>query len=196
VSRRAAQRENRRPGTKPAPIRTITIALVFALAAGGLRAEAQSDTLEYAIKATYLYKFTPFIEWPASAFAGPTSPFYVCILGGDPFGPTLDQALSSRQVGDHPVKLRRLHVADAAVDCHILYIGTGPAQEAAAALAKVRGLPVLTVTEQSLGVVGGIVQFVVKNGHVRFTIDAGAAAANRVVISAKLLSLAASVKGS
>ena len=179
------------------------LAILLALAAailnpliGAIPAAAQSDSLEYAIKAAYLYKFTPFIEWPSTAFAGPASPFYVCVLGGDPFGATLDQALSGHQVGDHPVKLRRLRTADTAADCHILYLGTAPAQEAAAALAKVRGSPVLTVTEQSLGVAGGVVQFVVRGGHVRFTIDAGAAAANRVVISAKLLSLAASVKGS
>ena len=180
---------------KPALWLALLVAILSPLI-GVVPAIAQNDTLEYAIKAAYLYKFTPFIEWPASAFAGPTSPFYVCILGGDPFGSTLDQALSDHQVGEHPVKLRRLRTVDTAADCHILYLGTAPAQEAAAALAKVRGSPVLTVTEQNRGVAGGVVQFVVKGGHVRFTIDAGAASTNRVVISAKLLSLAASVKGS
>jgi hypothetical protein len=167
------------------------IAAALVLAPRGPSAEVRRDTLEYEIKAAYLYKFTPFVEWPSSAFAAPTSPFYVCVFGDDPFGSILDQALGGHQVGDHPVKVRRLQSVDGASECHILYIGPSRPELAAAALAKVRGSPVLTVTEQSLGVSGGVVQFVVRDGHVRFTIDAGAASANRVVISAKLLSLAA-----
>jgi hypothetical protein len=167
---------------------------VCGLAVCSVPSRAESNTLEYAVKAAYLFKFTPFVEWPSSAFAAPTSPFYVCVLGGDPFGTMLDQAVDGHQVGEHPVRVRRLQSAEGASTCHILYFGTARAPVAAAALSKLHGAPVLTVTEQSLGVSGGVVQFVVKDGHVRFTIDAGAAAANRVVISAKLLSLAAAVR--
>jgi hypothetical protein len=174
-------------------------ALAAAIAVGCLAvcsvpSRAESNTLEYAVKAAYLFKFTPFVEWPSSAFAAPTSPFYVCVLGGDPFGTVLDQAVDGHQVGEHPVRVRRLQSVDGTNNCHILYFGAARAPLAAAALSKLHGAPVLTVTEQSLGVSGGVVQFVVKDGHVRFTIDAGAAAANRVIISAKLLSLAASVR--
>jgi hypothetical protein len=174
--------------------RAACAALALALTALASPLAAQSGTIEYTIKAAYLFRFTPFVEWPSSAFATSSSPFNVCVLGGDPFGPSLDQAWNGRQVGGHPVRVRRLQGLDGSNECHILYIGESRAQTATAALSKVRGSPVLTVTEQSLGVSGGVVQFVVKDGHVRFTIDAGAAAANRVVISAKLLSLAASVK--
>jgi hypothetical protein len=173
-------------------LKLFVLALAAAAFAGPLA--AQSSAIEYTIKAAYLFKFTPFIEWPTSAFPAPSSPFYVCVLGGDPFGASLDQAWSGRQVDGHPVKVRRIQALDGNGECHILYIGASRAQAAAAALSKVRGTPVLTVTEQSSGVPGGVVQFVVKDGHVRFTIDADAAAANRMVISAKLLSLAASVK--
>src|SRR5581483_4807563 len=74
----------------------------------------QAATLEYAVKAAYLLKFTPFIEWPVSAFAAPSSPFYVCVSGDDPFGADLDQALVGRSVGAHPVKVRRLQSLDSA----------------------------------------------------------------------------------
>jgi hypothetical protein len=159
----------------------------------GASVRAESGTPEYVVKAAYLYKFTPFVEWPPSAFAAPSSPFYVCVLGGDPFGASLDQALSGRHVGQHPIQVRRLQALSGVDECHILYLG-GPRGQVTAALSKVRGTPVLSVTEQSLGVGGGVVQFVVEDGHVRFTIDAGAAAANKVTISAKLLSLAAAVR--
>lgn len=150
--------------------------------------------LEYAVKAAYLYRFTPFVQWPASAFPTASSPFYVCILGSDPFGQSLDQALSGRQVGDHPLRARRIQALDGAGECQILYLGTAHPQTAEAAVEKVRGTPVLTVAEQSLGVSGCVVQFITRDGHVRFTIDAAAANANRVVVSAKLLNLAAAVQ--
>lgn len=169
--------------------------LAVVLAACGLPVAAQGDTLEYAVKAAYLYKFTPFIDWPANAFTGPNSPFYVCVLGGDPFGAVLDQALEGHQVGDHPIRTRRLQAMDGGGECHILYVGATKAQAAEAALTKLRGAPVLTVTEQSAGLSGQIVQFEIRDGHVRFTIDAAAAAANHVTISAKLLSLAAATTG-
>lgn len=165
----------------------------LALGLGGVPAAAQSDTLEYAVKAAYLYKFTPFVDWPATAFAGPSSPFYVCILGADPFGSTLDQALDGHSVGEHPIKVRRIQSPDQAGECHILYVGAARSRTVDATLAKLRGAPVLTVSEQ--GGAGEIVQFVIKDGHVRFTIDAAAAAANHVTISAKLLSLAAATTG-
>jgi hypothetical protein len=160
----------------------------------GLLSVTRAESQEYAVRAAFLYKFTPFVEWPATAFAGPGSAFNICVLGEDPFGPTLDQVVGGHQVGEHPINVLRLQSADGAGECHILYLGGSRAPLAAAALAKVKGAPILTVTEQSLGVSGGIVQFLVRDGHVRFTIDAAAATANRMVISAKLLALAAAVR--
>lgn len=165
---------------------------LLALPAAG-RTAAGDGALENEVKAAYLYKFTPFIEWPASAFAAPSSPFTVCILGADPFGATLDQVLAGHQVGEHSVRVRRLQATDQPDQCQILYAAASRAQ-VAAALNKVKGAPVLTVTEQNLGVSGAVVQFYVKDGHVRFTLDPAAATANGMTISAKLLSLAAAMQ--
>jgi hypothetical protein len=179
---------------RPSGPRLASVALTLVLALFGQRPHADAAELEYAVKAAYLYWFTPFVQWPASAFQSPSSPFYVCVLGSDPFGQSLDQAISGRQVGDHPLRARRIQALDGAGECQILYLGTARPQTALAALDKVRGTPVLTVEEQSLGVSGCVVQFIIKDGHVRFTIDAAAANANRVVVSAKLLNLAAAVQ--
>ncbi len=157
-------------------------------------AATPDGSVESVVKAAYLYKFTPFIEWPSSAFAGPSSPFTICVLGADPFGASLDQVLAGHRVGERSVRVRRLQAIDQPEDCQVLYAAGSKAQ-VGAALTKVKGSPVLTVTEQSLGVSGAVVQFYVKNGHVRFTLDPAAAQANGMVISAKLLSLAAALQG-
>ena len=50
-----------------------------------LAASASAGSLEYAVKATYLLKFTRFVVWPQAALGAGDS-FNICILGPDPFG--------------------------------------------------------------------------------------------------------------
>ncbi|HEX7885358.1 MAG TPA: YfiR family protein [Phenylobacterium sp.] len=167
-------------------------ALVAALAIHGA-ASGQAASIEYDVKAAYLYKFAPFVEWPPTAFASPSSPFQVCILGRDPFGLRLDRAVSGQRVADHPVAVRRLERVDAGSGCHILFLGASRSQTPADALKAVRGAPILTVADDGAGP-GAIIRFVLKDNRVRFDIDVAAATANRVTISSKLLSLATSVR--
>ena len=170
-------------------------ALLALLAALGLpvAAYAQNASIEYAVKAAYLYKFAPFVDWPLSAFASASSPFQLCVLGRDPFGASLDQAVSGQRVDEHRVVVRRLDRVDAASGCHVLYLGASPSQTAAEALRAVRGSAILTVADGDREG-GAIIKFVVKDNRVRFDIDTAAAAANHVTISSKLLGMAMSVR--
>lgn len=165
----------------------LAVALITANAApAGFAAEP----LEAAVKANYLYKFGPFVEWPAGVFSGLASPFYVCVLGDDPFGHALDDATHGQTVAGHPVIVRRVQSAPGRGDCHVLYLGHVQGQNPPDLLLGLRGQPVLTVTDEQDGVSGGIVRLVVRDGRVRFTIDTAAAQASGLVISSKLLSLA------
>jgi len=155
-------------------------------------ARPQDRSIEYAVKAAYLEKFAPFVAWPPSAFPTVSSPFAVCVLGRDPFGANLDQAVSGQSVSGHPMVVRRLDRVDGASGCHILYVGASRSQSAPEALRSVRGAPILTVADGAAD--GAVIQFVLKGSRVRFDIDVGAAAANRLTISSKLLSLATSVR--
>jgi YfiR/HmsC-like len=156
-------------------------------------AEAQTGALEYAVKATYLYKFIPFVEWPSGAFATPSSPVVLCVAFYDPFDGILDRAVAGQRVGERAVVVRRLATVDRGSGCHILYLGGTPA--IAEALETLRGAPVLTVTDSiESPAMKGIINFVTENNRVRFEIDARAAAEDGLSISSKLLSLAVSVR--
>jgi hypothetical protein len=167
-----------------------------AVVSGWAPALAASDNpLEYAVKATYLYKLPPFVEWPPAAHAGPSSPFNLCIVGDDPFGDTLDRAVLSQRVGERGFTVLRLRLTDSAQACHIMYVSGPSAQLVADALSKVRGRPVLTVTDSvAEPQAKGIVNFLIRDGRVRFEIDDRAAAENSLSISSKLLSLAVSTR--
>lgn len=157
---------------------------------------AAQGALEYAVKAAYLYKFAPFVVWPPGAFPSPTSPFTVCVSGEDPFGPLLEEAVRGQSVVGRRVVVRRLLQVSGDPGCQVLYVGRSTSQPPALVLRMVRNLPVLTVTDEAQGVSGGIVQFVLRNGHVRFALDADQARASGLGLSSKLMALAVSVKRS
>jgi hypothetical protein len=161
-----------------------------------LNGAAQAEpSLELAVKATYLYKLAPFVNWPAQTFAAPNAPLIICVQGADPFGALLDQATSGQAVAGHPVAVRRLARLDAESGCHIAFVAGGAAQSQAQALSAVDGAPVLTVTDERRGPAPkGIVHLLIEAGKVRFSIDAVQADRNGVAISSKLLALAVVVK--
>lgn len=169
------------------------VALGVALLPG--RASAADESVEYAVKAAFLYKFGSFVEWPATAFASPASPFLLCVVGEDPFGAALDKAVSGQQIARRPVEVRRLKTVKPDSGCHIVYLAASETQRLAQIIEALRGSSVLTVSDgRSSGATTGIINFVIKDDRVRFDIDDEAAAQNRLAISSKLLGVALSVK--
>jgi hypothetical protein len=146
------------------------------------------DSLEAAVKATYLYKFAPFVTWPAP---GADPSFAICVVGSDPFGALLDRAVAGQRVDQRPIIVHRLPVAAHDSACEIAFVGGSRSQSVADALRVLHGAPVLTVTDGPS--TPGVIAFVIDQGRVRFRIDDEAAAENDLVISSKLLSLAVSV---
>jgi len=167
------------------------IALSLAVLAGG--APARADSLEYPVKAAFLYKFAPFVEWPATAWGSATSPLTLCVVGDDPFGVLLDRTIQGQHLGAHPIVVHRLDRLAADSGCGIAYVGGSKTQSVAEALDAVQGTPVLTVTDEAEGPAHGIIHFVVRANRVRFVIDDAAAAKNGMTISSKLMRLALSV---
>ncbi len=151
-------------------------------------AAAQAN-LEYAVKAEYLAKLSPFIDWPAASFESGDSSINLCLLGHDPFGGLLDSAAHA-EVLARTISVRRLTSAEPAASCHILFVGSMAASQSLPESLGAR--PVLTVSDNEA--IPAMIQFVIRQNHVRFVIDEGAARRAGVHISAKLLALALAVK--
>ncbi len=166
---------------------------VLLLASPGSWAVADSGSLEYPIKAAYLYKFGNYVEWPKPAFANPGSPLNLCVLGDDPFGNLLDSAVDGQRIDGRTIVLRRLKSVGHESGCHILYLGIADPQRAGQALESVRGESVLVVSDAGSGA-PGMIQFVLKDNRVRFNIDDDMAKSSGLTISSKLLALAVTVK--
>src|SRR5256885_282744 len=57
---------------------------------------AQSAIPEYRVKATFLFQFTQFVDWPRNAFSNQQTPLVIGILGEDPFGTFLDDTVGMK----------------------------------------------------------------------------------------------------
>jgi hypothetical protein len=181
-----------RPG-KRALLRFRRAALGVSIALGVSYAFAAAPgSVEIAIKATYLYKIPPFIEWPTEVFSSGASPFTICVVGADPFGAVLDQAVAGQRLGERAIVLRRMGVVQPMSGCQVLFVSGSTEQSVQQALDTVHGEHVLTITDNAS--TPGIIQFVIQNNRVRFDIDDAAAAQNGLTVSSKLLSLAHAVK--
>jgi hypothetical protein len=163
--------------------RFLTIALFAALAA---HPGAQTATLEYQVKAAYLFNFLKFVEFPPAA-----GPLNICVAGRNPFGTALDETVRGEQIQGRQVTSRV--ILEPEPNCDVVFI---PANAATAAyLRAARGTSTLTVGETDQFIMqGGIVNFVRQGNNVRFEIDPIAAEQAKLRISSRLLQLATIVR--
>jgi hypothetical protein len=180
----------------PPPRFIVVVAVILAAALAPHRTEAaEEESLEYAVKATYLYKLGPFIEWPEVEDDHAPLTFKLCVVGNDPFGEVLDRAVAGQTIANRPIAVERIPVATAKSPCQLMYLSGSSEQSVAAALLVVKGSPILTVTENGVRAEEkGIINFVVVDNRVRFEIDDFAAAESGITISSKVLGLAVSVR--
>jgi YfiR/HmsC-like len=175
------------------PAKWLLLLLAVFMVLSVTAAQGQDSSIEGAVKATYLYKFPPFVQWPPGALAADS--FTLCIIGNDPLGSVLDRAVSGQRIADRPIVARRLAVFSPDAGCQIVFAAGSPAQPVANILAAVRGRPILSVTDEGReGQPKGILNFVIAENRVRFEIDDQAAAESGLIISSKLLGLALHVR--
>jgi hypothetical protein len=155
---------------------------------------AGSESLESAVKATFLYKFAQFVEWPADTIAQ-GAPFLLCAVGDDQVTALMDRAAAGQRVANRPVMVRHLQRVAPADGCHAVYLAGSPAQSVDDAAAALHGIPVLTIADSVANPrAPTIIKFVVGDNRVRFDIDDAEAAQDRLFVSSKLLELARSVR--
>jgi YfiR/HmsC-like len=159
-------------------------------------AAAQGQTVdEYQVKAAFLYNFAKFVEWPAGEFKSPGDPIVICVLGRNPFGPLLEQAIMGKQIDGRSLLTREVSGIRECGGCNLLFIGASEKKRWPAVLESLKTDSVLTVGETvNFAAAGGIINFKRDAGKVSFEINVYAAQRARLKISSKLLSLAKIIK--
>lgn len=182
----------RRPGGSPRPLNRVlgcllVIGLLCMLNTG---VPAQSSS-EYQVKAAFLYNFAKFVEWPGDALGNSNAPLIIGVIGDDPFGGALDQAINGKTINGRALLVRRLKWGHDLRSCHILFISSSERKRLPQIIQSLRGASVLTVGDMGqFNQQGGIINFILEANKVRFEINSRGADQARLKISSKLLSLA------
>jgi uncharacterized protein DUF4154 len=168
--------------------------LALALMGAGLRAQT-ARPLDYAVKAVYLLNFGRFTTWPTATGGPDANSFSLCILGRDPFGPTLDATVATELIDHKAVVTRRVSGAGDTAGCRILFVSASEDHQLKPILQAIDKASVLTVSDVPHFVErGGMIQFVMENNKVRFEINLAAAERVGLILSSELLRVAVSVK--
>jgi hypothetical protein len=164
-------------------LRLVFVALALMAPAGGWAAPS-----EYQVKAVFLYNFSRFVEWPASAFAGPDAPFVVGVFGHDPFGAELDEIVRGETAAGRPLVVRRVQTAAEAAACQILFIHQSEDKRIAEVVNALDHQSTLTVSDVDGAAQRGVmIRLVTDKGRVRLRVNVETARAAQLTISSNLL---------
>lgn len=170
------------------------MALAATLVATSATAAAAGPTpsLEIVVKAAFLFNFAKFAEWPALL---PGAPIVVCIVGDDGIAAALVATVRGQQIGGRALEVRRSEESARWRICQLLFIADTETRSSVSGLGEIRTLPVLTISD-SKGFLqgGGIIEFYVEGGKLRFAINVDAAERSGVLLSSRLLALAKVVR--
>jgi hypothetical protein len=152
---------------------------------------------EYTLKAAVLYNVTKFVEWPPEAFRSSSDPVAICVLGDNPFGDALSQAVGGKVHDGRKFAVRQVNDVSKASGCQILFVSSSEQKRLHSILVGTPSGGTLTISDtEGFTAEGGIVNLRVEGDKIRLQINVGAAERQRVRISSRLLGLAEIVKSS
>lgn len=149
-------------------------------------AVAADDALDKT-KASFLFNFTKFVEWPALV----NDTLHICVVGSEPIVNLLSD-LASRDAKGHMLQIWS-GIDDSQI-CQILYIDRA-VPELASLLQQVRGNQVLTVSDaEGFAAQGGSIGFYTESGQIKLEINPQAVRNARLKINALLMEIARIVR--
>ena len=147
---------------------------------------------ESAVKSAYLYRFTGYIDWPATE---PRLRFTIAVLDDDEVAAELSLLLSTRSIKDLPVRIHKIKNIQELGDAQILYVGARCKEDLSKFLLNITTRPVLIVTNRTNALdAGSTINFLEADHRVRFEVSLVAAKHAGLKISPELLSVAVRVQ--
>jgi hypothetical protein len=143
------------------------------------------------LKATFLYNFAKFVEWPGGGPDTTAASFPIEIIGRDPFDGRFDQLMIGKMINDQPIEVIHSLDAPSPKSVRVAFVSLSEDKRLEALLITYRRNRVLTVSDiADFTQRGGIIGFVSEPGAVRFRINQAAAERSQLQLSSRLLLLA------
>lgn len=161
-------------------------------------AEPTEPVREYHIKASFLYKFLLFVEWPEKVTEQTEDTIIIGILGKDPFGDAF-VPVEGQHIKGKTLIIKRFN-NDASYEllrkCHLLFISTSFKEDMDDVLDSLKDHPVLTVGESKEFLTsGGMIHIFTNQNRVVFEINKAVAERVGIKFRSKLLRVAVRVLG-
>lgn len=178
----------------PRPL--LAAALIAATLTAATPLSAQTDApLERSVKAAFLYKFAGYVTWPDSLFPTRESPVRIGITGDEGLANQLRQMVATRKSGGRKVEVVSIPPEEIPRGVHIAFRASGTNQAVTEWIREARKAPMLIVTETPNALTqGSMINFVERDGRVRFEVGLGAAKDAGIMLSSRLLSVAFAVE--
>jgi len=172
-------------------IKAYKILLIIILFISSLsKCHAQQFT-EYEVKAVYLYQFARFVSWPEEVLNGKSN-FIIGIYGENPFGDLTDAIYADKLFQGKTCIVKKITCANEALGCHMVFMSGISKFESLQFIKKLNKAPVLLVGNaiDEFCLIGGMINFTVKESEYRFEINPASATQSKITISSKLFAVA------
>ena len=146
---------------------------------------------EYDLKAAYIFNFSKFVSWPATAFDNDESDFNIVVFGESPITKILINAFKGRKILNRDISIKVIYRIEDLPETHILFVSKEMQLETANLIEKIGDKPILLVGDvvESFCQFGGTINFTSRSSKYQFEINNNAAIRSHLRISSKLLAL-------
>jgi hypothetical protein len=144
---------------------------------------------EYEVKAAFIYTFARYIQWPKESDTN--KPFVIAVIGKDPFGVALDDAVYGQKVQGRSVVIKRFTKIDDVPNCDILFVCASESGHLPQILGALGQAPVLTIGDvNQFAELGGMINLTTEDKRIRFEVNVQAIERAGLKAGSQLLRLA------
>jgi hypothetical protein len=163
----------------------ILVTVIFFLP--GLRISQAQQTMDYAVQANIIYRFTKYIEWPDSKKTGD---FIIGIVGESPLTDQLKSFIGNKTAGSQKILVKKFAASAETFDCHILFVSEDESDNLKKIAARTAGSPILLVSEsEGLAFKGACINFMIVSDHLKLEINKNNIEQRNLNIASELLQL-------
>ena len=148
------------------------------------------------IKASFIGRFTLFIDWPKeTTFDDTSKSFILSVIGKNPFEKNLEYAYNTRKIKNKPVEIRYIKGLEEINGSHILFISGSEKKLLPEIISHIKNIPILTIGDtRGFAEKGVMLNFYIVDKKIRFEINHLAVKKSSLSMSSLLLEHAKIIK--
>jgi len=170
---------------------TYKILIVFLfLTVSGFSSYQTADNTNAKIKATFIYNFTRYIEWPTEAQKGT---FEIGVIGKTPLFIELEKMSQKTTRGTQKFVITSYTSAASLGACHMVFISKASSGQLDAVVEKLKGKDTLVISEKEGLIEKGDINFIIVDNKQGFEINKANIAGHGLSIASRLQAFATRV---